>query len=84
MYSEVLAYDEGPINKLKHAGFQEEMRLKEDAWHGTSYVDYVYLGLFREEWLQRRLSYIADLATLSLWAERRIEQESPSGEKETD
>jgi len=64
--AEVLAYDEGHVEKLQRAGFREEMRLKEDAWYGASYVDYVYLGLFGPEWLERRTAYLADLAISDL------------------
>lgn len=63
LYTEVLVCDEGPLEKLKYAGFQEEIRLEEDIWFGESFRDYVYLGLFREEWAERRTSYLADLAS---------------------
>jgi RimJ/RimL family protein N-acetyltransferase len=66
LYAEILAYNEQAVGKLKQAGFREEMRLKGDAWYGKTYVDYVYLGIFREEWADRRLAYLADLAALGL------------------
>ena len=79
LYSEVLAYDENPIRKLKNAGFREEMRIEEDAWYGTSYIDYVYLGLLREEWEKRRLTYTADLAVArSLWTGDKGGADRPS------
>lgn len=77
LYSELPAHDEGPIQKLKEAGFQEEMRLKDDVWHGASYVDYVYLGLFREEWNQRRVAYLAELATRDVGAGRAMDEAIP-------
>lgn len=64
LYAEMLAYHNDPIQKLRNAGFVEEVRLEQDAWYGDSYVDYVYLGLFREDWERRRLTYAADMAIL--------------------
>ncbi|OGO08188.1 MAG: hypothetical protein A2Y61_07240 [Chloroflexi bacterium RBG_13_60_13] len=62
LYAEFLAFQETPLRKLQFAGFEEEMRLKDDTWYGDSYVDYVFLGLFREEWLQRRGEYLGQIA----------------------
>ena len=62
LYIEVLASQELALHKLEFTGFQEEMRLKNDTWYGDSYVDYIFLGLFREEWLQRRGDYLSQIA----------------------
>lgn len=62
LYVELLASQEMALQKLQFAGFQEEMRLKDDTWYGNSYVDCVFLGLFREEWLQRRGEYLSQIA----------------------
>jgi RimJ/RimL family protein N-acetyltransferase len=62
VYAEILGIDEEREAKLRYAGFQEEMRLREDSKHLSSYVDYVYFALFSDEWHTRRLPYLAELA----------------------
>jgi RimJ/RimL family protein N-acetyltransferase len=51
---EVLDYAEAAITVIENAGFQQEARLREIAYHAGAYHDHLIYGLLAEEWRQTR------------------------------
>jgi RimJ/RimL family protein N-acetyltransferase len=46
------SYNERAKRSYEKAGFRFEGRTREDARHGDTYTDGLWMGILREEWLQ--------------------------------
>lgn len=54
VYLSVNANNERAIRAYRACGFIEEGRLRAHVWSGGGYVDLLYMGLLRQEWLARQ------------------------------
>lgn len=54
VWLDVLADNERAIRAYKAAGFTEEGRAREHAWHDGCFKDLVFMGVLKGEWEERR------------------------------
>ena len=66
VWSEVHAGNEAALRAQAAAGFHREGYLRRHSYKGGIYRDVVLLGLLEEEWRQRRVSVLQDLAESGL------------------